>query len=129
MADNSEATAVKLKSKQEEVFEVEKEVACRAVTVKNMVDDTGLDTPVPLPTVDSKILIKVVPLHSRRCPRRLQCPQPIPLAVIRLSGPPSLIRAFRARLCSRSLSIANTTIARRTSHSQRMKKICGIRSL
>jgi len=51
---------VKLKSKQEEVFEVEKAVACRSVTVKNMVDDTGLDTPVPLPMVDSKILIKVI---------------------------------------------------------------------
>lgn len=55
----AEATAVKLKSKQEEIFEVEKEVACRSVTVKNMVEDTGLDTPVPLPMVDSKILIKV----------------------------------------------------------------------
>merc|ERR1712008_611375 len=53
-------TSVKLKSKQEEVFEVEKEVACRSITVKNMVDDTGLDAPVPLPMVDSKILIKVI---------------------------------------------------------------------
>merc|ERR1711861_20730 len=44
----------------EEVFEVEKEVACRSVTVKNMVDDTGLDAPVPLPMVGSKILIKVI---------------------------------------------------------------------
>ena len=51
---------MKLKSKQEEVFEVEKEVACRSITVKNMVDDTGLDAPVPLPMVDSKILIKVI---------------------------------------------------------------------
>lgn len=56
----SQSTSVKLKSKQEEIFEVEKEVACRSVTVKNMVDDTGLDCPVPLPMVDSKILIKVI---------------------------------------------------------------------
>ena len=49
---------MKLKSKQEEIFEVEKEVACRSVTVKNMVEDTGLDTPVPLPMVDSKILVR-----------------------------------------------------------------------
>ena len=56
----TESTSVKLKSKQEEVFEVEKEVACRSITVKNMVDDTGLDAPVPLPMVDSKILIKVI---------------------------------------------------------------------
>ena len=60
---------MKLKSKQEEIFEVEKEVACRSVTVKNMVEDTGLDTPVPLPMVDSKILIKVRPW----CP---QAPSP-----------------------------------------------------
>ena len=60
MSDDAESTSVKLKSKQEEIFEVEKEVACRSVTVKNMVDDTGLDTPVPLPMVDSKILIKVI---------------------------------------------------------------------
>jgi len=60
MADDAESTSVKLKSKQEEVFEVEKEVACRSITVKNMVDDTGLDAPVPLPMVDSKILIKVI---------------------------------------------------------------------
>merc|ERR1712137_593497 len=60
MSDDSECTQIKLKSKQEEIFEVEKEVACRSVTVKNMVDDTELDTPVPLPMVDSKILIKVI---------------------------------------------------------------------
>jgi hypothetical protein len=87
----AEATAVKLKSKQEEIFEVEKEVACRSVTVKNMVDDTGLDTPVPLPMVDSKILIKVGPIHPRRChaccmPMPLAafaCPQPVRLAPLR----------------------------------------------
>ena len=61
MSDDAESTSVKLKSKQEEVFEVEKEVACRSVTVKNMVDDTEtLNAPVPLPMVDSKILIKVI---------------------------------------------------------------------
>merc|ERR1712224_120137 len=60
MADDNELTSVKLKSKQEEIFEVEKEVACRSVTVKNMVYDTELDTPVPLPMVESKILIKVI---------------------------------------------------------------------
>ena len=56
----AESASVKLKSKQEEIFEVEKEVAFRSVTVKNMVEDTGLETPVPLPMVDSKILIKVI---------------------------------------------------------------------
>jgi len=61
----AEATAVKLKSKQEEIFEVEKEVACRSITVKNMVDDTGMDVPVPLPMVDSKILVCGA---ARTCP-------------------------------------------------------------
>merc|ERR1711907_553982 len=60
MADDNESTSVKLKSKQEEIFEVAKDVACRSVTVKNMVEDTGSDAPVPLPMVDSKILIKVI---------------------------------------------------------------------
>ena len=75
---HAESTSVKLKSKQEEIFEVEKEVACRSVTVKNMVDDTGLDTPVPLPMVDSKILVRhphppcipIIPTHdASRAPR------------------------------------------------------------
>ena len=52
------STIVKLKSKQEDIFEVEKEVACRSVTVQNMVEDTGLDTPVPLSTIDSNILVR-----------------------------------------------------------------------
>ena len=30
------------------------------MTVKNIVDDTGVDVPIPLPMVDSKILIKVI---------------------------------------------------------------------
>ncbi|KAG8470426.1 hypothetical protein KFE25_008847 [Diacronema lutheri] len=61
MADDEEQSPfIKLKSKQEELFEVEREVACRSVTVKNMVEDTGSDTPVPLPMVDSRILTKVI---------------------------------------------------------------------
>ena len=51
---------MRLKSKQEEVFEVEKEVARRSVTVKNIVDDTDLNAPVPLPAVDSPTLSKVI---------------------------------------------------------------------
>jgi len=36
--DDAEVSAfIKLKSKQEEIFEVERDVACRSVTVKNMV--------------------------------------------------------------------------------------------
>jgi len=32
------------------------------MTVQNIVDDTGFDHPVPLPTVDSTILVKVGPM-------------------------------------------------------------------
>lgn len=59
VADAAEFTCtVKLTSKQADLFDVEKVVACRSVTVSNAVEDTGFDNPVPLPTVDSKILMK-----------------------------------------------------------------------
>lgn len=51
---------VKLKSKQEDLFEVEKAVAFRSVTIKNMVEDTGMDICVPVPMVESKTLVKVI---------------------------------------------------------------------
>jgi S-phase kinase-associated protein 1 len=56
----NEAEFVKLKSKQEEVFEVEANAAFRSITIKNMVDDTGLDTHMPVPMVDSQTLVKVI---------------------------------------------------------------------
>lgn len=55
-----EIECVRLKSKQEDLFEVEKKVAFRSVTVKNMVEDTGMDTCVPVPMVESQTLIKVI---------------------------------------------------------------------
>jgi len=51
---------VKLKSKQEELFEVETKAAFRSITIKNMVEDTGLDINVPVPMVDSSTLVKVI---------------------------------------------------------------------
>ena len=51
---------VRLKSKQEELFEVEKNTAFRSVTIKNMVEDTGMDICVPVPMVESQTLIKVI---------------------------------------------------------------------
>lgn len=51
---------VKLKSKEEEVFEVEAKAAFRSITIKNMVDDTGLDMHLPVPMVDSRTLVKVI---------------------------------------------------------------------
>ena len=51
---------VKLKSKQEELFELETKAAFRSITIKNMVEDTGLDINVPVPMVDSSTLVKVI---------------------------------------------------------------------
>ena len=56
----AEIECVKLKSKQEELFEVETKTAFRSITIKNMVEDTGLDICVPVPMVDSAILVRVI---------------------------------------------------------------------
>jgi len=56
----AEIECVKLKSKQEELFEVETKTAFRSITIKNMVEDTGLDINVPVPMVDSSTLVKVI---------------------------------------------------------------------
>ncbi|CAK9235515.1 unnamed protein product [Sphagnum troendelagicum] len=51
---------VKLKSSDDEMFEVEEAVAFESQAVKNMIEDTGMDHPIPLPNVSSKILAKVI---------------------------------------------------------------------
>jgi S-phase kinase-associated protein 1 len=51
---------VKLKSSDDEMFEVEETVAFESQAVKNMIEDTGMDHPIPLPNVSSKILAKVI---------------------------------------------------------------------
>ena len=56
----AELEYVKLKSKQEDLFEVETKAAFRSITIKNMVEDTGLDINVPVPMVDSSTLVKVI---------------------------------------------------------------------
>lgn len=56
----NELEIVKLKSKQEEVFEVEAKAAFRSITIKNMIDDTGFQIHVPVPMVDSSTLAKVI---------------------------------------------------------------------
>ena len=56
----NEAEFVKLKSRQEEVFEVEAKAAFRSITIKNMIDDTGFQIHVPVPMVDSQTLAKVI---------------------------------------------------------------------
>jgi len=56
----NEMEFVKLKSKQEEVFEVDAKAAFRSITIKNMIDDTGFHMHVPVPMVDSQTLVKVI---------------------------------------------------------------------
>lgn len=100
--DCAEATTVKLKSNGE-IFEVEKEVACRSVTIKDVVEDTGLDTPIALPEVDYEILSKVGPI-------RLWPPRLLPsLALLMSSLNPSCLGLLRLprsepHACTRALS-------------------------
>jgi S-phase kinase-associated protein 1 len=51
---------VKLKSSDDEMYEVDEAVAFESQAVKNMIEDTGIDAPIPLPNVSSKILAKVI---------------------------------------------------------------------
>ena len=55
-----ETTCMKLLSKEQEVFEVPREVALRSITIKDIAEDTDMDVPVPLPMVNSKTLTKVI---------------------------------------------------------------------
>jgi S-phase kinase-associated protein 1 len=57
---SASATKVKLKSSDDEMFEVDEAVAHESQTIKNMIEDTGTDAPIPLPNVSSKILAKVI---------------------------------------------------------------------
>mmetsp|Transcript_11624 Transcript_11624/g.40437 ORF Transcript_11624/g.40437 Transcript_11624/m.40437 type:complete len:158 (-) Transcript_11624:2894-3367(-) len=49
-----------LRSSDDEQFEVDADVAYESQTVKNMIEDTGVDTPIPLPNVSSKVLALVI---------------------------------------------------------------------
>eukprot|EP00877_Chromochloris_zofingiensis_P008852 jgi/Chrzof1/421/Cz01g15090.t1 len=51
---------VRLTSSDNQVFEVDEEVATESITVKNMIEDTGTDEVIPLPNVPGKILAKVI---------------------------------------------------------------------
>lgn len=42
------------------MFEVDDTVAFESQTIKNMIEDTGSDAPIPLPNVSGKILAKVI---------------------------------------------------------------------
>jgi S-phase kinase-associated protein 1 len=51
---------VTLKSSDAELFEVDEAVALESQTIKNMIEDTGTASALPLPNVSSKILSKVL---------------------------------------------------------------------
>ena len=59
----TDSNMMHLKSKQQDVFEVERAMFRRSVTVENMLQDTILDEPVPLPTIDSSTLAKARKRH------------------------------------------------------------------
>ena len=61
MSDVAESTTVKLISKQEALFEVEKEVACRSATLAYIFDPAkGKKDALELKMIDSKVLSKVI---------------------------------------------------------------------
>lgn len=51
---------VKLTSSDNQMFEVDEEIANESTTVKNMIEDTGTEDIIPLPNVPGKILAKVI---------------------------------------------------------------------
>ncbi|CAI5527377.1 unnamed protein product, partial [Closterium sp. Naga37s-1] len=56
-------TKLKLKSSDNEIFEVDQEVALQSDTVKNMIEDVDVSSasePIPLPNVSGRILAKVI---------------------------------------------------------------------
>ena len=64
MSDGAESTTVKLRSKQDQLFEVEKAVACRSATLAYISDPAKgfrfRTNAVPLKMIDSKVLSKVI---------------------------------------------------------------------
>eukprot|EP00250_Pteridium_aquilinum_P035040 c8508_g1_i1 orf=379-858(-) len=56
----SKESKVKLKASDDELFEVEEIVAFESQTIKDMVEDTGTESVIPLLNVSSKILSKVI---------------------------------------------------------------------
>jgi S-phase kinase-associated protein 1 len=51
---------VTLKRSDDQCFDVNEPVACQSQTIKNIIEDTGTDSPISLPNVSSNILPKVI---------------------------------------------------------------------
>jgi len=54
------AEMVKLTTMDGETLEVEKEIACKSVLVRGIVDDSGVDEEIPLPAIKRNILEKII---------------------------------------------------------------------
>jgi S-phase kinase-associated protein 1 len=54
------ATQITLRSAEGDNFEVDEAVAFESQMIKNMIEDTGSEAPIPVPNVSSKILAKVI---------------------------------------------------------------------
>ena len=52
--------AIKLQSGDNEVFSVSKAIACQAITIKELLEETESDTVIPLPNVEGPILAKMI---------------------------------------------------------------------
>merc|ERR1711920_327094 len=79
MADSAATTSgmkkVKLQSSDNESFDVDQDVACRSVLIKNMLEDIGeTDEAIPLPNVSSSVLQKVLDW----CEHHRKDPEPLP---------------------------------------------------
>merc|ERR1712146_431388 len=58
--DEDEVAKISLKSSDEQVFEVDPEVAHMSETIKNMMEDTDPSQMIPLPNVTGSVLTKVI---------------------------------------------------------------------
>ena len=54
------AEKVKLTTMDGETIEVDKEIACKSVLVRGIVDDSGVDEEIPLPAIKKAILDKII---------------------------------------------------------------------
>ena len=69
----SDDEKVKLISSDGQDFEVEVKVAQMSETIRNLIEDTGIDNAIPLPNVTGKILAKVV----EYCKHHTEHPTPV----------------------------------------------------
>ena len=60
MTDESGLEMVSLRSKEGDIFQVHRNVACKSIIIKEIVDDSGAASEIPLPTIKTKVLSEVL---------------------------------------------------------------------